>query len=171
MAKQKTEQTPLHEQEIMTKELAAIIGKTERSVNNFKSDKIIEQVRRGKYILGPTIQALIEHAAGGKEESNKPRLIDYRTESEKLKAEKSRLELAKMKGELHEAKDVATLLDDLILTTKSRLLAIPARIATELENESADTIEAVVRREIHTALTSLAKYNPAQIGAGSDEDG
>lgn len=168
MAQEKAERIPLHEQEIMTKELAAIIGKTERWINILKTDKVIDQVRRGKYILGPTVQALIEHAGGGKEESSKPRLIDYRTESEKLKAEKARLELGKLKGELHDASDVAELLDDLILTTKSRLLAIPARIATELENESADTVEKVIRREIHTALEALAKYTPAQMGDGSD---
>ncbi|MEK5477593.1 hypothetical protein NYE70_11670 [Paenibacillus sp. FSL R5-0407] len=174
MAKKKTEADKLHERVVGTGELAAIIGKSDRWVRQITGEGVLKQIDRGKYILGEAIQAYIEHASGGKEDDKKPRLIDYKTEHEKAKAEKAALELEQMKGNLHEAADVERLLSDLILTTKSRLLGVPGRIATECENESADVVESVVRREIETALAALAKYTPDKIGGeiehGSPED-
>ncbi|MBU5672632.1 hypothetical protein [Paenibacillus brevis] len=174
MAKKKTEADKLHERVVGTGELAAIIGKSDRWVRQLTGEGILKQIERGKYNLGETIQAYVEHMSGGKEEDKKPRLIDYKTEHEKTKAEKAALELEQMKGNLHAAADVELLLSDLILTTKSRLLGVPSRISSECENESAEVVEGVVRREIETALTSLAKYTPDKIGGeidhGSPED-
>lgn len=150
----------LHEKNITTSELAAIVGKTPRWIRQLTRDKVLRQIDRGKYELGDAVQAYCEHVSGGKENDKKPRLIDYKTEHEKTKAEKAALELEQLKGNLHAAADVELLLSDLILTTKSRLLAVPSRIATECENESAETVESVVRREIENALSSLAKYSP-----------
>lgn len=129
-------------------------------IRQLTRDKVLRQIDRGKYELGDAVQAYCEHVSGGKENDKKPRLIDYKTEHEKTKAEKAALELEQLKGNLHAAADVELLLSDLILTTKSRLLAVPSRIATECENESAETVESVVRREIENALSSLAKYSP-----------
>lgn len=158
----------------MTSELAAIVGKTPQWLRQLTRDGVLRQIGRGKYKLDEAIQAYCEHISGGKEEDAKPRLIDYKTEHEKTKAEKAALELEHLKGNLHEAADVERLLSDLILTTKSRLLGVPSRIATECENEPADVVESIVRREIETALSALAKYTPDQIGGeiehGSPED-
>lgn len=175
MANKKTEAGPLHEREVSTSELAAIVGKTARWINQLSREKVLTQEGRGKFILGKAVQDYIEHASGGKEEDKKPRLIDFKTEHEKTKAEKAKLELELLKGNLHAAADVEKLLSDLILTTKSRLLGVPSRIATECENEPANVVEDIVRREIETALSALAKYTPDKIGGeldhGSPEDG
>lgn len=168
MAKKKAEETKLHERVVGTGEFAAVIGKTDRWVRQLTGEKILSQVERGKYILGDAVQAYIEYASGGKEDDKKPRLIDFKTEHEKTKAEKAALELERMKGNLHAAADVERLLSDLILTTKSRLLGVPSRIATECENEPAEVVEAVVRREIETVLSALAKYTPDKIGGETD---
>lgn len=172
MAKKKAEDVKLHERTVGTGELAAIIGKSDRWVRQLTGEKVLHQVERGKYILGESIQAYCEHIAGGKEEDKRPRLIDYKTEHEKAKAEKAALELEQMKGNLHAAADVERLLSDLILTTKARLLGIPNRVATECENEPANVIETVVRREVESALAGLAKYRPEAIGQeAGDPDG
>lgn len=174
MAKPKAKAEKLQDKEILTSELAAIVGKTPQWLRQLTRDGVLHQVGRGKYKLDAAIQAYCEHISGGKEEEAKPRLIDYKTEHEKAKAEKASLELEQMKGNLHEAADVERLLSDLILTTKSRLLGVPSRISTDCENESADVVESVVRREIETALSALAKYTPDKIGGeiehGSPED-
>ncbi|MHA2852849.1 hypothetical protein ACXZ7E_02595 [Paenibacillus lautus] len=156
----KAKKKPHHEAVVITSELAAIVGKTPQWIRQLTRDGVLNQVGRGKYHLSESVQAYCEHAAGGREDDKKPRLIDYKTEHEKTKAEKAALELEEMKGNLHAAADVELLLNDLIQTTKSRLLAVPSRIATECENESAEIVESVVRREIENALSSLAKYSP-----------
>lgn len=174
MTKSKAKADNIQEQEVLTSELAAIVGKTPQWLRQLTHKKVLKQIGRGKYILGEAIQAYIEHVSGGREEEAKPRLIDYKTEHEKTKAEKAALELEQMKGNLHEVADVERLLSDLIITTKSRLLGIPSRIATECENESADVVEGIIRREIENALSSLARYTPDKIGGeidyGSSED-
>ncbi|MEF3312626.1 hypothetical protein PV433_27420 [Paenibacillus sp. GYB004] len=174
MAKKKAEIEKIHEKVVGTAELAAIIGKSDRWVRQLTGEKVLTQVDRGKYVLSAAIQAYCEYLLGGKEEDKRPRLIDYKTEHEKAKAEKAALELEQMKGNLHPAEDVERLLSDLILTTKSRLLGVPSRIATECDNEPADVVESIVRKEIETALSSLAKYTPDKIGGdrtnGSPQD-
>ncbi|MGO4369633.1 hypothetical protein AB4Z21_02330 [Paenibacillus sp. MCAF20] len=174
MAKSKAKVELLQEKEISTSELASIVGKSPQWIRQLTREAVLKQIGRGKYLLGESVQAFIDYAVGGKEEEDKPRLIDYKTEHEKTKAEKASLELEHMKGNLHEAADVERLLSDLILTTKSRLLGVPSRISTECDNEPADVVESIVRREIETALSALAKYTPDKIGGeidhGSQED-
>lgn len=174
MAKSKakaTSEARLPDRVIITSELAAIVGKTPQWVRQLTRDGVLRQVERGKYLLSEAVQAYIEHASGGKEENDKPRLIDERTAHERIKREKAELELEQMKGHLHAAADVERLLADLILTTKSRLLGVPSRIATECEQESSDVVETVVRREIETALSALAKYTPDKIGGDIEHGG
>lgn len=164
LAKSKTKAEHLQDREVITSELAAIVGRTPQWIRQLTRDGVLRQISRGKYKLGESVQAYCEHISGGKEEDAKPRLIDYKTEHEKTKAERAALELEQLKGTLHSAADVELLLADLILTTKSRILAVPSRIATECENESAEFVELVVRREIETALATLARYTPDKIG-------
>ncbi|GIO09657.1 hypothetical protein J31TS6_56850 [Brevibacillus reuszeri] len=175
MAKPKAKPEKLQDKEVLTSELAAIVGKTPQWIRQLTRDKVLHQVGRGKYSLGEAVQAYCDHVSGGKEEEQRPRLIDFKTQHEKTKAEKAELELEQMKRNLHAAVDVERLLSDLILTTKSRLLGVPSRIATECENESAEVVESIVQREIETALSALAKYTPDKIGGeidhGSPEDG
>jgi hypothetical protein len=174
MVKRIKKEVGLHNQEVSTSELGLIIGKTPQWIRQLTRDGLLKQISRGKYLLGDAVTMYIEHASGGKAENEKPRLIDYKTEHEKTKSEKAAIELEQMKGNLHAAGDVERLLSDLILTTKSRLLGVPSRISTECDNEPADVVEAIVRREIETALSSLAKYTPDKIGGelvhGSPED-
>ncbi|MGG4447620.1 hypothetical protein [Brevibacillus porteri] len=171
MAKPKAKPETLQDKEILTSELAAIVGKTPQWIRQLTRDKVLKQVSRGKYNLGEAVQAYCEHVSGGKEEEQKPRLIDFKTRYEKTKAEKAELELEQIKGNLHAAADVEWLLSDMILTIKTRLLGVPSRVSTECENESADVIESVVRREIETALSAMAKYTPDQIGGDAYHGG
>ncbi|WP_160045739.1 hypothetical protein, partial [Paenibacillus sp. USDA918EY] len=114
--------------------MAAIVGKTPQWIRQLTRDGVLKQVDRGKYLLAEAVQAYCEHVSGGREDDKKPRFIDEKTEHERIKKEKAAIELEQLKGNLHAAADVEMLLSDLILTTKSRLLAVPNRIATECEN-------------------------------------
>jgi hypothetical protein len=164
MAKQKAKGEALHEREILTSELGAIVGKTPQWIRQLTREGVLKQVDRGKYILGESVQAYIEHVAGGSEDNKKPRLNDVKTEHELIKKEKSELELAKLRGELHAAKDVERVMSDMILSVKSKLLALPARLAPQLAHESAEVVEKVIRKEINVALSSLADYRPDMFG-------
>lgn len=170
MAEAKQVKVNIADVEISTSDLAAVVGKTSRWIRQLTAEKVLKQSGRGKYLLAEAIQTYILHVSGGAKEDGKPTYTDHKTEHERIKAEKAALELEQMKGNLHAASDVSQLLSDLILTTKSRMLGVPSRIATECDKEPADVVESVVRREIETALAALAKYTPDKIGGEVSHD-
>ncbi|QOY37981.1 hypothetical protein AWH56_010660 [Anaerobacillus isosaccharinicus] len=160
MKKLKTKGEAVHEIQILTSELGLIVGKTPQWIRQLTRDGILKQVGREKYILGDAVQAYIEHASGGKEDNGKPRYVDARTEHELIKKEKAEMELRSLKGQLHEAKDVRMIMNDMIISAKSKLQAIPSRIAMQLENESATVIEETISKELYEALKILSEYSP-----------
>lgn len=161
MAKRNTE-VEMQNSIVGTGELAAIVGKSDRWIRQLTGEGVLSQVKRGKYILGESVQAYIEHASGGKEDKGKPRYIDEKTEHERLKKEKASLELQRLRGELHLTKDVEKLVTDMIITTKAKLQAIPTKLAPKLENEPATIVEKEIRREINAVLESLAQFEPSR---------
>lgn len=160
MTKPKEKGELLHETEILTSQLGAIVGKTPQWIRQLTRDGVLKQVGRGKYILGDAVQAYVLHIQGGKEDHGKPRYIDEKTEHERIKKEKAALELRLLQGELHEAKDIEKIISDMILAVKSRLQAIPTRLAPQLANESAGFIEKMITTEINAALSGLVDYTP-----------
>jgi|HigsolmetaAR206D_1030411.scaffolds.fasta_scaffold00353_27 hypothetical protein len=162
--KTKVEGVEIHEKTVLTSELAAVVGKTPQWIRQLTKEGVLQQVDRGKYVLGEAVQAYIEYASGGKEDTGKPRYIDEKTEHERLKKERAALELERLRGELHSAKDVELLVSDLILTTKAKLQVIPSKLAPRLEHESAAVIEREIRKEINAVLTALSNYDPAEAG-------
>lgn len=159
MSKKKTE-VKIQDSIIGTGQLAAIVGKSDRWIRQLTSEGILKQVGRGKYILGESVQAYIDHVSGANEDKSKPRFADIKAEHELIKKEKSELELKLLKEQLHDAKDVEILMSDMILTVKSRLQALPVRMATQLENESARFIEKKLSDEINAVLDALSRYSP-----------
>lgn len=160
MAKVKAKGEKLHETEILTNQLASILGRTPQWVRSLTRDGVLKQSGRGKYILGETIQAYSEYIQGGKEDANKPRYVDAKTAHEFIKKEKAELELRAIKGQLHESKDVRAVMSDMILTVKSKLLSISTRISPQLDRESAKKIEEIIHKEISDALKSFVDYSP-----------
>lgn len=162
MPKSKAKPERVADREILTSELAQIIGKTPQWVRQLTRDGVLTQQSRGKYLLSEAVQAYIEHVSGGKEDDAKPRLVDYKTEHERIKAEKAALELAEMQGNLHSSEDVQVVMSDMIVTAKSKMLAIPSRVSLQLDGEPSTVIEKVLTKEISTALASLTDYNPTK---------
>lgn len=178
MAKEKTEVIPLHKQEIKSVELAAIVGKSTRWLRQLTTDGVLKQVGRGKYLLGDAIQSYVEHVSGGGKEDDdgKPRLIDHKTEHERIKAEKAALELAEMRGELHASEDVESVMSDMLTAFRQKILAIPTKLSPQITGISEiNVIKGRLTAALHEALTELSNYDPDMFGkgatAGADTDG
>lgn len=175
MAKTKAEAVKIHEQQIQTRELAAIVGKSDRWIRQLTSEKVLVQISRGKYILGEAVQGYIEHASGGKEDEGKPRLVDHRTEHERIKAEKAAIQLAKMRGELHTSEDVESVMSDMLTAFRQKILAIPTKLSPQLTGiDDIKTIKGKLTAALHEALAELADYDPdifREDAAGADPNG
>lgn len=171
MAKVKAE-VPIQEQEIRTGELAAIVGKSDRWIRQLVTDGVLKQVGRGKFVLGDAIAAYIEYVSGGKEEDNRPRLIDHKTEHERIKTERAALELARMRGELHAAEDVEVVMNDMLAAFRQKILALPTKMAPQLVDiDDIGRVKALLTKDLHEALSELANYDPEMFqDAGADPD-
>ncbi|MGG4034217.1 hypothetical protein ABEV74_11040 [Paenibacillus cisolokensis] len=161
MPKVKAEAKPIHEREVQTGELAAIVGKSSRWIRRLTSDGVLKQSTRGKFVLGEAVQAYIEYASGGKETDNKPRYIDFKTEHERIKTEKAALELAEMRGELHKAEDVEAVMNDMLGAFRQRIRAVPMRLAPELLGQTdLNVVKGKLMSVLDEALSELADYDP-----------
>ena len=161
MAKQQTK-VSLAETEVGTSEFAELVGKTPQWIRQLTRDEILVQCSRGKYNLGENILAYIEYAAGGKTDDEKMTHADVKAEHEKLKKEKTELQLQQLRGQLHDADDVRAVMGGMILSAKSKLLSIPVRVSPQLEGESAKTIEKKLLDEFNNVLTVLVEHDPKQ---------
>lgn len=174
MPKGKAEVVELVDQEIGTGELAKLVGKSDRWIRQLTSQGILAQSGRGKYKLGVTLSAYIEHMSGGKAGEEKLSHADVKAEHEMLKKEKTEMQLQQMRGELHSSDHVRALMGEMILSAKSKLLSIPVRVSTQLEGESSKSIEKRLNEEINNVLSVLADYNPGQfieeVANENDED-
>ena len=74
------------------------------------------------------------------------------------------MELAKERGLMVALPDIETMLTDLVLTTKARIMAIPQRVSADLVGETSRVmIQAKLEKACKEALAYLAK-------AGKDSD-
>lgn len=171
MAKNKAEQVKVDELEVGTAELAVIIGKSDRWIRKITAEGILKQVSRGKYNLANAVQSYIEHAEGGKEQDNKPRLIDHKTEHERIKSEMAALELAEMQGKLHKAEDVEAVMNDMLSAFRQRSRAIPTRLAPDLVGEdNIQVIKGKLSDAIDEALFELSNYDPEKFNDEARND-
>lgn len=147
--------------EVTTTNLAGIIGVTKQWVNQLTRDGVLKQASRGKYLLGDSVKAFIEHTQGGKEEDNKPRFIDEKTEHERIKKEIAMLELEEKRSNLHTTADVVDAWGELLVGFRTRLSSLPPKLATELSQMTDQkSIRLLLERNINAALQELANYDP-----------
>lgn len=96
---------------------------------------------------------------------------EVRTRLLRVQADLAELELAKQLGQLVDLYDFERRLTDLVLTTKARITAVPARIAPELVGETSRVmIQAKLERAYVEALAYLDKatgsgQRPAEIAS------
>lgn len=175
MAERKKRVTNIAETEILTSDLAAIVGKSSRRIRQLTAEGTLKQSNRGKFILGDAVQQFIEHVEGGRKEDDKPRLIDEKTEHERIKKEKAALELAELQGKLHKSEDVEAVMNDMLGAFRQRIRAIPMRLAPELVAEGdLNVIKGKIAAALDEALAELADYDPElfrEVQTGADADG
>lgn len=148
--------------------IAKIFGVTTRRIEQLKAEGVIKgQGRPTKYDLLPTIQDYIKYLsdkAYGREKKKQAanmeaEKLDADVRIKKAKAEMAELELKELKGEMHRASDVESIMTDHVLFLRSMLMALPGKLAVDLAGthtapEQADR----VKREVNFILERLSEY-------------
>lgn len=157
--------------DVNQKELAAILGITDRRVRQLKNEfgLFARGMSEGKKTKNYCLEKCVPEYINYKLEAEVQQGTNYnkereQAEHERIKKKISILKLRKLKRELHEADDVENFLTDMLVNFKNRLLSVPQKVAPLIVSE--DDINAILdilEKEIFQALEELSEYDPMKI--------
>lgn len=169
----KTEQTT---DMVTSTEIAKLIGKTSRTVQQLTSDGILPTMEvknktrvSRRYDKYKTVQAYIKHVEQRAAEKNgtekEQERLDTETDIKKTKLRMEQLKLEEMEGRMHSAKDVEDMTTDLVLCVRSNLLSMPGQLAVEIAQiTDASEASAKLSEAVYSILEELTgyEYNPEE---------
>lgn len=145
------------------KAIARFLDISERRVRQLRDEKIIEEYTdsNGLYDLVPTVHKYINYLRKRNPESEEN--IDYNTERAKLVRAKrlnEEFELKIKEKELHSSSDIETVMTDMLINFKSRLMAIPSKLSPVLSKKTDKAeIFKILKEYVDEALNELSDFN------------
>lgn len=160
-----------HLMEINQKELAEILGLSDRRIRQLIKDYGLFSAYEGggkrqkRYVLEKCIQEYIAYKVseetGRGTSKNKE---EVQAQHEEIKKNISILKLRKLKRELHAAVDVEEFLTEMLVQFRARLMVIPQKIGPLAAiEEDENKIIALLEREVFETLETLSEYDPMKI--------
>lgn len=141
-------------------ELAARLHITPRRVQQLVSEGLPREAR-GRYdldrVLDWYIQKLERQIAGESDEEGSIGYNKERARDRAASADMKELRLAQDRRELVSIADAEKAMTDLVVSTKAKILAVPARISLNLVGADPTTIRESLEKELLGALAELAK--------------
>ena len=139
---------------ISSSDLAKVLVLTVQRVNQLAKDGTIKREADGKFEISSAVETYYRFKLLTDAE------VDYQREHAKL--EQAKQELGILDGTLLIADEVESLMANMIITCKTRLLGIPSRLAPQLLGlRNLSKIAEILRDEIYQALTELSEI-PAE---------
>lgn len=156
---------------VSSKVLEDLFGLKDRSIRDLADKGIIKRDSHGKYLLWDSAKSYITFlkvmnaGKGAKAEiiqSDGP--LDWdeeRAQHERLKRQITEIKLQLIKGQVHKSEDVERVVTDMLSRFKSKITALPAKLARKLEGKKRAEIQSILKRETDNALKELASYKPS----------
>lgn len=153
------------------KAVARFLDISERRVRQLRDEKVIAEIRPGLYDLKDTNHRYINYLRKRNPESEES--IDYNTERAKLvraKRKNEEYELQLKENQLHTAEDIETVMTDMLVNFKSRLMAIPSKLSPVLSKKTDKAeIFGLMKEHIDEALNELSDFKTI-FGEGAKND-
>jgi len=150
---------------ISSAEVAAIVGKTDRTVQSLAKQGELTCEKDGTkntYNLYTVIQEYLRYEAKLNTRDISSLEIQKNQEDVRMKRAKAsmaELDLAEYEGNMHRSEDVESVMNDLIFTIRSMILALPGRLAIDvMEAETAAEASDIIRKECYFILDELSRY-------------
>lgn len=160
------------------KELAMILGITDRRLRQLKQDfglfaeGVATEKTRKNYILEKCVPEYIQYKVNTEVGQGTKKGIEKekeQAEHERVKKEIAKIKLRRLKGQMHEAKDVEEFLTDMLINFKNTLLAVPGKVAPIVQGEEdINEIVKAIEKEVYEALSQLCEYDPLKIEKDND---
>ncbi|MBE5917637.1 MAG: terminase small subunit [Pseudobutyrivibrio ruminis] len=164
------ETTNLEEIIVSSKTLEALLGVKDRTIRDLAEKGIVKRDSKGRYFFWESAKGYItalKLANAGKLNSktdDDPDSLDLDEEKalhEHLKRQITEIKLQLIKGQVHKAEDVEAVMTDMFEKFKSKMTALPSKLAKKLEGKSRTEIQKILKLEIDNALTELSSYDAA----------
>jgi phage terminase Nu1 subunit (DNA packaging protein) len=143
---------------VTSSDLAKVLGITQRRVQQLEVEAVLVKNADGKFELSKNIESYYTWKLQPSSSAN------YEVEKalhEKAKREKAEMINAKVKGQLHDAKDVEQVMTNMLVNFRSKMLGLPSRIASKLvRQKSINIINHELDKAIKEALEELSEYEP-----------
>lgn len=157
--------------DVNQKELAAILGVTDRRIRQLKQEfGLFEKgMSAGKAKKNYCLEKCVPEYINYKLETEVPQGTNYnrekeQAEHEQIKKKISILKLRKLRRELHEAQDVEEFLTEMLVNFKNKLLNLPQKTAPLITGEDdINVVTELLEKEVLSALDELAEYDPYKI--------
>ena len=144
------------------KALAGALGLSTREVENLRKSGVIQYRKGTAYALEECARNIIAHCREEAKDGGSA-AADYQTERALLmraKRMEQEYETALKDGTLHRAQDVETIVTKMLMNFRSRIMAIPAKLASRLSKESDTTaIFEILKEATDDALDELSDYD------------
>ncbi len=164
-----TKNNPIEDIESLTVSgtvMAKVLNVTDRRIRQFAEEGLIDKAVRGKYVLLSSVQKYIAFIKTNKDveglgENKELNYEDEHAKHEMVKRQIAEIQLAKIKGEIHEADDVKHVMEHMLSNFRSKLMNIPVKLAPVLiARDNINLIQTLISKEIVEALEELCDYNP-----------
>lgn len=147
--------------------LARVFDVKSSRIRQLTADGIVKKESRGNYLLFESIKNYITllkvKQLSGKSVNEIPtdlNLMEEKARHEYIKRQISEIRLALIRGQVHKSEDVSAVMTDMFTKFKSKMSAMPTKLAKRLEGKNRVQIQQILQEEINQALTELAAYNP-----------
>jgi len=168
---------------VSSKVMEEITGVGDRHVRNLAEEGILVRNSHGKYLLLKSVKNYILNLkiakSGDKITSDfAEEGLDWDNEKAKhehLKAMVTEIKLQLIRGQVHKSEDVAAVITNMFTKFRSKMRAMPYKLAPKLEGKNKSEISGILKEEIDSALEELADYKPSDYYPeeyiNTDEDG
>lgn len=154
---------------VSSKVLAEIAGMGERQVRNLADEGIFVRNSHGRYLLMKSLKNYILNLkiakAGEKVTSDFGKgeldLDNEKAKHEHLKSMITEIKLQLIRGQVHKSEDVGAVITNMFTKFRSKMMAVPYKLAPKLEGKTRNEIADILKEEINFALAELADYKPS----------
>jgi len=164
------------------KELADVVGYTYRRIYEIDAQlpneaKLYVKTEGNRYDLAIFVQRWVQYNIN-KEIGGDTSLEEVKALHEGVKMEKSKIELAKMRGDVVSIQDIHRIWGDIATTVMQHMIHLPSKVAPMVVMmDNVGAISSIIDREVRAALTMIAEtplpeyvQRQADTEAGDEDD-
>lgn len=147
--------------------LSKIIGVSDRRIRQLADEGILTKVSSGRYNLQESLHSYILQLRvvndAEKNSSNLEDKLDFGLEKamhERVKRHITELKYALMKGQVHRSEDVESVMTNMLINFKTKLISLPSKLTPLLvDRDDKKYILELLTNEMHEVLNELSQYN------------